>query len=472
MVKVLFAVSEVTPYVTTGGMGQVAGALPKALKAAHGEDVEVAVVCPLYKSVRQRFKPEFVCETRVRLAWRDVYLGIFKAVTAEGINVYFTDNMQYFERDNNYGYYDDGERFAYFCKAVFSVIEQVGFYPDVIHAHDWQSALVPIYLKTRFADRYGDIRSVFTIHNVEYQGKYSPDILTDIFDLREHERGIVDWNNCINLMKGAIVCCDKLTTVSPSYTAELQDNGGYGLEPIIRENSYKLSGILNGIDTEVYNPATDKDIFANFTAESPEGKQRDKERIQRHFDLPVKPKTPLVCVISRLVAHKGIDLITQIAPDLMQMDLQFLLLGTGDYWYTSFFEQLAHQYPDKVGVNIAYNSEIASMIYAGADIFLMPSKSEPCGLAQMIACRYGTVPIVRKVGGLKDTIFDCRGGSGNGFTFQDYNSGELLFTVKKAVELYTNKPESWRDLMREAMSTDFSWNRSATRYLELYKELV
>ncbi|MDR2605827.1 MAG: glycogen synthase [Oscillospiraceae bacterium] len=504
MVKVLFAVSEAAPYVATGGLGQVAGALPKALTAAYGNDIEVAVVCPMYKSVRQQFNAavageararqggaevggqgsgdgavgsgdgavswEFIGETRVQLAWRNEYLGVFKA--DNGVTVYFVDNMRYFDREDSYGYFDDGERFAFFCKAVFSVIEMTGFVPDVIHAHDWQSALVPIYLKTRFADRYANVRSVFTIHNVEYQGKFSPDILNDVLDLRENERGMVTWDNCINLMKGAIVCCDRLTTVSPSYSLELQDYGGYGLEPIIRENRYKLSGIINGIDTEIYNPATDKEIFANYSVDSPEGKTRDKERVQRHFGLPVKRDVPLICVISRLVAHKGIDLITQIAPDLMQMDLQFLLLGTGDYWYTSFFEQLAHEHPDKVGVSISYNAEIASMIYAGADIMLMPSKSEPCGLAQMIACRYGTIPIVRKVGGLKDTITDCRGGEGNGFTFLDYNAGELLFTVKKAIELYTCKRDSWRNLMREAMRSDFSWTVSAGKYMELYGGLV
>jgi len=470
--KVLNAVSEVVPFLATGGMGQVAGALAKSL-AGNDPSLDVRVVSPLYSQFRGKYesKMKFLGETEVHLAWRKMYCGVYQ-LKLEGVTYYFVDNRHYFDRESAYGHFDDGERFAFFSKAVFSVIEITQFIPDVIHAHDWQTALVPVYLKTHFSQWYCNIRTVFTMHNMEYQGQYRPDIHHDVFDLTENEAKLVDYDGCINLMKGAIVCADKLTTVSPSYANEIQVAGGYKLEAIIRENAYKLSGIINGIDTKLYDPAVDPLLEKNYTADDLDGKAVNKKQLQSLFNLPNAPRKMLICVVSRLASHKGIDLITYMMDDMLKMDVQFLLLGTGEHAYELFFEERAVRYPDKVAVSIAFNPAIAGKIYAGADVLLMPSRSEPCGLAQMIACRYGTIPIVRKTGGLGDTIRDCRLGAGNGFVFENYNAGALLDTVSQALDLYTYREADWKNLMREAMHYDFSWEISARAYSDLYKGLA
>jgi len=469
--KVLHAVSEVVPFIATGGMGQVAGALTKAL-ADNDPELDVRVVSPLYSQFRDRYEPQMtlIGETEVNLAWRHLYCGIYE-LKCDNITFYFVDNRHFFDREQVYGCFDDGERYAFFCMAVFSVIELSGFTPDIIHAHDWQTALVPVYLKTRYAELYGNTRTVFTIHNMEYQGQFSSAIINDVFGLWHEETGLVEYDWCINLMKGAIVCADKITTVSPSYADEIRVAGGYGLEAIIRENDYKLSGIINGIDTKVYNPATDPMLVKNYDAKSLKGKAANKKLLQTLFDLPKAPRKMLICVVSRLVSHKGIDLVTYLMDDLINMDIQFLLLGTGDHAYELFFEERAVRHPEKVAANIAFNPEIAGKIYAGADVLLMPSQSEPCGLAQMIACRYGTIPIVRKTGGLGDTIRDCRAGNGNGFVFEEYSATALLDTIRYAHDLYTYREEDWRNLMRDAMACDFGWEISARAYSDLYKGL-
>ena len=470
--KILNAVSEVVPFVATGGMGQVAGALSHVL-AETDKTLDVRVVAPLYARFRDKYEPQmkFLGATEVQLAWRTLYCGVFE-LKHEGVTYYFIDNRRYFDRENAYGYVDDGERFAFFCKAVFAAIEISKFVPDVIHAHDWQSALVPIYLKTHFAEKFGKIKTVFTIHNMEYQGQMPGYILYDVFDLTDEDANIVWYDGCINLMKGAIICTDKLTTVSPSYAEEIQVSGGYGLEPIIRENAYKLCGIINGIDTETYNPATDPLLGKNtYTADNLKGKSASKRKLQTFFNLPKAPRKMLICIVSRLVSHKGIDLITYMLDDLLKLDVQFLLLGTGEHAYELFFEEKAVSNPDKVAVSIAFNPEIAGMIYAGADVLLMPSRSEPCGLAQMIACRYGTIPIVRKTGGLGDTIRDCRYGDGNGFVFDDYSTRALMDALNAALDLYTYHQADWTNLVHEAMLVDFSWDLSAQAYSKLYREL-
>jgi len=470
--KILNAVSEVVPFLATGGMGQVAGALSSTL-ALNDKNLDVRVVAPFYARFRDKYEPQmkFLGATEVQLAWRTQYCGVFE-LSHEGVTYYFVDNRRYFDRDNAYGYVDDGERFAFFCKAVFAVIEISKWVPDVIHAHDWQSALVPIYLKTHFSEQFNGIKTVFTIHNMEYQGQMPGHILYDVFDISEKDADIVWYDGCINLMKGAIVCTDKLTTVSPSYAEEIKDIGGYGLEPIIRENAYKLSGIINGIDTVTYDPETDPLLGKNtYTADNLKGKAANKKKLQAFFNLPKAPRKMLICVVSRLVSHKGIDLITYLLDDLLELDIQFLLLGTGEHAYELFFEEKAVHNPDKVAVSIAFNPEIAGMIYAGADVLLMPSRSEPCGLAQMIACRYGTIPIIRKTGGLGDTIHDCRHGDGNGFVFEDYNAQVLMETISAALDLYTNHQDDWMNLVQAAMKVDFSWDLSAKTYSDLYREL-
>ena len=469
--KVLNTVSEVVPFIATGGMGQVAGALARAL-AANCQDCDIRVVTPFYSSFRDKYEPQmkFLGEAPVKLAWRSMYCGVYELQENE-VTYYFLDNRHYFDRENVYGYYDDGERYAFFSKAVYAAMELTGFVPDVIHAHDWQTALVPIYLKTHFSEQYRGIRSVFTIHNMEYQGQNPRGALYDVFDLNDEHMGLVEYNWCINLMKGAIVCADKITTVSPTYANEIQIDGGYGLEAMIRENRYKLSGIINGIDTKLYDPGTDPLLKKNYSADALEGKAFNKRKLQTLFNLPRSPRKMLLCVVSRLVPHKGIDLITYILDDLLKQDVQFLLLGTGDHDYELFFEDRAVQNPDKMAVSIAFNPEIAGMVYAGSDVLLMPSRSEPCGLAQMIACRYGTIPIVRKTGGLSDTIRDCRLGDGNGFVFEEYCGAALLETILHALDLYTYRLEDWTNLMQAAMTRDFGWDLSAHEYSNLYKEL-
>jgi len=469
--KVLHTVSEVVPFVATGGMGQVAGALSKAL-VKNDPELDIRVVAPLYSQFRDVYEPQMklIGEAEVSLSWRRLYCGVYE-LEMEGVTFYFVDNRHYFDRENIYGYFDDGERYAFFCKAVFSVIEVSGFIPDIIHAHDWQTALVPIYLKTRFAGTYEGVKTVFTIHNMEYQGKYPHFILNDVFDLMDEDTGIVEYDWCLNLMKGAIVCADKITTVSPSYAKEITSGGGFGLDSIIKENEYKLIGIINGIDTETYNPAKDPLLKKNYTADTLEDKAANKRVLQTLFKLPRAPRKMLICIISRLVPHKGIDLVTYLLDDLINMDIQFLLLGTGEHDYELFFEEKAVRHPDKVAVSIAFNPEIAGKIYAGADVVLMPSRSEPCGLTQMIACRYGTIPIVRKTGGLGDTIQDCRSGEGTGFVFEDFTADALLETISQALDLYNYHENDWKNLMREAMKRDYSWDLSARAYSDLYKEL-
>ena len=470
--RILHAVSEVVPFLATGGMGQVTGALATTL-AENDKSLDVRIVTPFYATFRDKYEPQmkFLGATEIKLAWRTLYCGVFE-LSHEGVTYYFVDNRRYFDRDNAYGYADDGERFAYFCKAVFAVLEITNFMPDIIHAHDWQTALVPIYLKTQYAEEYGNIRTVYTIHNIEYQGQMPGYIMQDVFDIANKDAGIVWYDGCINLMKGAIVCTDRLTTVSPSYADEIQIDGGYGLEPIIRENSYKLRGIINGIDTKTYDPATDPLLGKNtFTADNLKGKAACKKKLQAFFNLPKSPRKMLICIVSRLVSHKGIDLITFMLDDLLKLDVQFLVLGTGEHAYELFFEEKAVNNPDKVAVSIAFNPDIAGMIYAGADVLLMPSRSEPCGLAQMIACRYGTIPIIRKTGGLGDTVRDCRLGDGNGFVFDDYTAQALMDTVTTALDLYADHPDDWTNLVKAAMKVDFSWDLSAKEYSKLYREL-
>ena len=470
-IKLLFAVSEAVPFLSTGGMGQVGSALAGAL-AEIRPDYDIRVVLPLYGAIRERYESnmKLVGETTVALAWRREHCGVFE-LSQDGVTYYFVDNRRYFDRERVYGHYDDGERFAFFSKAVFALMEVTGFIPDVLHAHDWQTALVPIYRKTRYRECYRDLRTVFTIHNLEYQGKFSSAILEDVFGLAWEEMGLVEYDGCINLMKGAIVTADRITTVSPSYAREIRIDGGFGLEPIIRENAYKLVGIINGIDTKLYDPATDAILQKNYTAETLEDKAANKRKLQELFGLPRSKKKLLICVVSRLVSHKGIDLITCIFDEMLKLDVQFLLLGTGDDAYELFFSEKALSFPNQVGVNIAYHPELAGMIYAGADVILMPSRSEPCGLTQMIACRYGSIPIVRKTGGLGDTILDCRAGEGNGFVFEEYEASLLLDTICEALALYKNHEEDWKNLMRAAMRSEFGWKLSAEAYAALYEGL-
>ena len=478
--KILFVGSEVMPFAATGGLGDVMGSLPAALRKKYGSDADVRVITPLYdsipESVHAQMKEEAVFT--VKLAWRHQYCGI-KSLVKDGVTFYFVDNEYYFKRDKLYGHFDDGERYAYFCKAVLEMMPHLGYFPDVLHANDWQSAMSVVYLATQYHSRIGyeNVKSVFTIHNIEYQGKYSFEILQDVFDVSPEHAPLMAYDGCINLMKAAIECAHRVTTVSPTYANEIMTpTYSHRLHYILARCSNKVSGILNGIDTVYYNPATDNDIAHHFDASTASEKVENKLAFQREYALPVDPDAPMIAVITRLAAHKGIDLITGVIRHVMDThpNAQFVLLGTGDGEYEAFFRQLEQDYRTRARCFILYNRALSKKIYAAADLFLMPSRSEPCGLSQMIACRYGAIPVVRETGGLYDSIKpfyeDGEGLHGNGFTFANYNASELEERTCAALDLYT-KPEKFAVLRQHAITSDFSWDASAEKYMEMYQSM-
>ena len=475
MKKILFVGSEAVPFASTGGLGDVLGSLPAALKR-EDKDTDVRVVIPMYQSISEKYKEKskLISEFTVQLSWRRQYCGVWEYKLGD-VTYYFIDNEYYFKRPSLYGSFDDGERYAFFCKAVMDMMPQIGFIPDILHCHDWQSALCVIYQKRKYCydDRYSQIKTVYTIHNIGYQGIYSFDILGDVFGLDSWDRYVVEYDGCINLTKGAIVCCDKLTTVSPNYANEIQtEYFSCGLYHIIRMYSSKVCGIINGIDTDYYNPATDHEIVKNFDLLTIGDKAVNKAALQRELGLPEKKDVPIVAMVSRLASHKGFDLVRRVADEIMSLDLQFVLLGTGECELEDFFADLSRRYPEKCAVRLTFDKNFAKQIYASSDIFLMPSKSEPCGLAQMIASRYGTVPIVRETGGLYDTIkaYNTTEQTGNGITFRTYNAHDMLDAIRRAISFYNDKPE-WKILVSNAMKMDFSWSASAKRYLEMYESL-
>lgn len=474
--KILFVASEAVPFASSGGLGDVIGSLPEALTAASMGEIDVRVIMPLYGSMKEEYRASLVkvCETYISLSWRRQYLGIYK-LEKNGVVHYFLDNEYYFKRPTLYGSYDDGERYAFFCRAVMETLPIIDFFPDILHAHDWQSALSVIYLKRRYGydDRYNGIKTVFTIHNIAYQGVYGHEILGDVFDLGDGDREIVDYNGAINLMKGAIVCADRVSTVSPTYALEiLSPRFSNGLHYVLEQNKGKLMGILNGIDTTYYDPSADKELFANYTSDDLSGKATDKEELQRFVGLNVDPNVPVVAIISRLTGHKGIDIVMSAADMLLSNNIQLVILGQGEYAYENYFWHLADSNKGRVSTLLMYNKEVSKKIYAGADMFLMPSKSEPCGLAQMIASRYGAVPIVRETGGLYDSIKDIgTPGGGNGFTFANYSADDLANAVRRAVALYNNKVE-WASFVKKVMDVDFSWDKSATVYIKMYNDIL
>ena len=470
--KILFVASECTPFIATGGLAEVIGSLSKALAKDPAYDVRVIV--PLYADIKAKYRVQFqfLGNIYIPLSWRSQYCGIF-AYEENNVKFYFVDNEYYFKRPGCYGYYDDGERFAYFSRAVMEIMGFLQFYPEIMHCHDWQAALASLYLKTIycFREEYQYIRSVFTIHNIEYQGKYSLDILEDLFGISNQYRHYVEYDGCINLMKGAIEVSEKFSTVSPKYAEEIKDPYyAHGLEKIVKRNEFKLCGILNGIDVDSYNSATDQAIFENFDKDTLDKKAVNKEELQKLLNLPVSPKTPVIAMISRLVSHKGLDLVTASIERLLEKDVQVVILGTGDSYYENYFRDLSRKYVGKLDAIISFNSDLARKIYAGADMFLMPSKSEPCGLSQMIASRYATVPIVRETGGLYDSI-KPEGNGGNGFTFAAYNADDMLYVINTALECYKNE-EYWKDLMTRAITTDFSWDKSAKEYVAMYNDVL
>ncbi len=471
--KILFAASEALPFIKVGGLGDVMGALPKELVK---KGIDARVVIPMYSTMSQemRNKCKFEKFFYFSLGWRSCYCGIFRA-EADGVTYYLIDNEQYFKRGSTYGEFDDAERFAFFSKAVLEILPQIDFFPDIIHANDWHTALIPVYLDTQFRGipGYGTIKTVFSIHNIEFQGKYDLSILESVFGIYPSHRSLLEFDGCINLMKGAIECANIVTTVSRSYASEILDPYfSFGLHPILEARKYKLHGIVNGIDTEVFNPETDPHIKTNYSVKTRGSKRFNKKALQQEVGLPELADVPVLGLVTRLTPQKGIDLFEPIMAELMEMDVQLVVLGNGYADYENYFKYCDSAYHDKFRAIIKFSAPLAQRIYAGADIFLMPSKSEPCGLAQMIAMRYGTIPVVHAVGGLRDTVepFNVETGEGNGINFQSFNAIDMLGAIKRAIAVWKDK-EQRKMIMSNAMSGDYSWKASSDEYLKLYESL-
>jgi starch synthase len=474
-VKVLFAVSECGPFAKSGGLADVAGSLPKELKSL-GTDIRV--ILPKYGTISEEYKMKMkkTGELTVPVGWRNQYCGI-EELKEQGVTYYFIDNEYYFKRDNLYGYYDDGERFAYFNKAVLEVLAYLDFFPDVLHCHDWHTAMIPYLLRTQYYKRkgFGQIRTVFTIHNLQFQGIFPKEVLGDLLGIEsQFSFKHLEFYGNINFMKGALVAADKITTVSPTYKEEIQ-TAEYGekLEGLLKKRDEDLIGILNGIDEEFYNPANDSLIFEPYSASKLQKKAVNKKEVQKLFGLPQSSKTPLIVMISRLTKQKGIELIRCVLREILQEDIQFIILGTGDYEYEEHLRQAARIYPEKMKVYTGFNEDLAHKLYAASDIFLMPSRFEPCGLGQLIAMKYGAIPIVRETGGLNDTVeaWNEFTGEGNGFSFKNYNAHDMLYTIKRALSFYHDR-DVWEILVKRVMELDYSWAQSAFRYNQLYAELM
>lgn len=474
--KILYATSEAAPFAASGGLGDVLGALPRTLKSLDPKENEVSVILPLYGQISeaQRKNMKYLTSYEIRYSWRNEYCGIFRAVV-DGVNYYFIDNEQYFKRPGSlYGQYDDGERFAFFSMAVIEFMLRMNEVPDVLHANDWQTAMTIVYLRTKYAgcEALRGVKTVFTIHNIEYQGKFDPYILGNVFALDEKYKSILEYDGCLNLMKGAIVCADRVNTVSPNYANELRHAFfACGLQNIINMYAYKICGVINGIDTVYFSPDRGGDIDYPYDASTvTEGKAKNKLALQKDLGLAQDAGIPMIVMITRLTHAKGLDLVLRIFEELMQENVQFVLLGTGDEQYERILSNLASRNSDKARALIKFDRVLSKRLYASADLFLMPSKSEPCGLSQMIACAYGTIPIVRAVGGLYDSIMPYGAEGSNGFQFNNFNAHEMLFKIKDALAVYYNKPE-WDALVQRAMNTDFTWKKSAEKYLDIYKSL-
>ena len=485
--KILFVSSEVYPFAKTGGLADVAYALPKMLRKSDSnyrdeevsqEPVDARIILPKYGSISENFTSKLIhiANFGVPVGWRNQYCGL-QFLNYKSIPVYFIDNEYYFKRESFYGDFDDGERFSFFCRAVLESIKYMdGFMPDVIHCNDWQTGMIPLLLKVHYSHCYWNVKTVYTIHNLKYQGVYSPEILTELLclDMSYYDEGKCKYHDGISFMKSGINYCDAITTVSPSYAEEVQTPYyGEGLNGLLCEKREKLQGIVNGIDYDEFNPSRDENIFEKYSLKNYKLKINNKLELQREFAMPVDLDTPMISIVSRLVKQKGLDLMTCIIDELLEMDIQMVILGSGDIEYTDFFEYYSKSYPSKLHVYWGYSDQLARKIYAASDMFLMPSQFEPCGIGQLISMRYGTVPIVRETGGLKDTVipYNAYTNEGIGFSFANFNAHEMLDTIRTAAEVYKDK-KAWSGLVRRAMKTDFSWKQSALKYIDLYNYLL
>lgn len=475
--KIVFAASEAAPFIKTGGLGDVAEALPKALSEYKGS--EVLLFLPYYSAVKDNpaIETELVGELETYLSWRKCYVGLHKLKSKKRkLRVYFIDNEQYFRRECVYGCFDDCERFAFFCKAILESLVYMGECPDIIHCNDWQTALIPTLLHAYYHEALGSAKTMFTIHNIEYQGWAQPYFLGDVLGLDGRYESTFSHNGAVNLMKGAILSCNSLTTVSRTYAEQIRyPYFAHGLSSVISDHAFKLSGIVNGIDMSGNDPMTDKFLPDNYgVGNFKGGKAACKAALQERCGLEVRSDAPVVGLVSRLVAHKGLELICDAIPEMMRSDMQLVILGTGDCMYENMLKSAAARYQGKLSLNLCFSREMASQIYAASDIYLMPSKSEPCGLSQMLAMHYGAVPIVHETGGLKDTVtpFNYGTGEGLGFTFQSFDKFDMLDAINRALDVYYNKTDAWERVVRNDMTADFSWDNPAAEYMALYKNLV
>jgi len=468
--NILFAASEAVPFAASGGLADVIGSLPAAISS---KGHECRVVMPLYQSIRPdlREKLTFLTNITVDVSWRKQYCGIYTA-DWDGMTYYFVDNDYYFGREGLYGFYDDCERFVFFSRAVLEMLRYIDFTPDIIHGNDWQTALIPVFYQVfyKYQQGYQNLKHVFTIHNIQYQGNFGREVLNEVMGIPLYHMGMLEYDGSINMMKGAIETADRITTVSPSYAWEILDPWyAHGLDRILVNKKQKLSGILNGIDTKLYDPAKDTLIAKTFSAAKPAGKKACKEALLSELGLR-EGDEPVIGIVTRFVSHKGVDLIRYVFEDILKLGYKFAILGSGEKIYEDFFSEMQFRYPEQVSVTLGFRPELARKIYAGADMFLMPSQSEPCGLAQMVAMRYGTLPIVRETGGLRDSVKDDGNGDGYGFTFKTYNAHDMLDACARARASYDDE-KGWKALMKRAMQCDYSWDASADVYIALYQEL-
>lgn len=475
--KVLYVASEAVPFAKTGGLADVAGSLPKALKA---EGVDVRVIMPKFGKIPEKFRNamEHVYDGEISVSWRSKYVGLDK-IEHDGVIYYFVDNEEYFRREGFYGYGDDAERFSFFCRAVLNLLPAMDFWPDVIHTNDWHSGLVNVLLKLEHQgdERYEKIRTLYTIHNLKYQGVFPKDVMSDVLglDWKYFNNGDLEFYDAVNFMKGGLIYADYISTVSKTYAKEIQyEYFGEHLDGLLRSRQDTLFGIVNGIDYDVYNPSTDKNLYEGYDVTTLDRKADNKVLLQKDLGLPISRRTPMVAMVTRLVAAKGLDLVVRMMDEILQHeDIQFVLLGTGDKEYEDWFKGLAWRFPKKMSANIYFSNQLAQRIYAASDIFLMPSNYEPCGIGQLIALRYGSVPIVRETGGFKDTIipYNKYTKKGNGFRFADYNAHEMMYALKRALSAYENY-EEWKQIVENAMNSDYSWKASAREYKALYEKLT
>jgi len=479
-VKILFVSSEMVPLAKSGGLGDVIGALPKAIRA-QGQDARV--ILPLYKQIKDRYGDQlkFMRWSMNKLGWRTMYSGLF-TMEVDGVPVYFIDNEYYFGHEALYlDYAFDIERFSFFQRAVLEALgEPMQFEPDILHLNDWQSGMIPVLLEAHYKAHgyHTGVQCIYTIHNLKFQGIHGRERIQDLMELQDRymtDDGVMK-DGVPNFMKAGILYSNRVTTVSPTYAQEIkQDYYGEGLNNLLSAQSWKVVGVLNGIDVDSYNPEADESIVKNYTVRTFQaGKKANKLALQEEIGLEQREDVPMLAMITRLTSQKGLDLLLHIADELISDDIQLVILGTGDEFYENAFHDLEWYHPDKVRSLIMFDEELARRIYASADIFLMPSMFEPCGLGQMIAMRYGTLPVVRETGGLKDTVipYNKYDGSGTGFSFSNINAHEFLFAIKDALDTYRNNPDAWNQLIRQAMSGDFSWEQSAKRYIELYEIIL